>query len=101
MKLSGKKINIKEYILCKTGRASPAILGEVMTREEHEQTYCIAKNAPYLDLSRDYMGLYVYDNALVHIKICVLHSMQLNIIKNNNPTHQNLRLHDQKPINRL
>lgn len=80
MKLRGENNQHK-----RVGRASPAILGEVMTGEEHEQTYCIAKNAPYLDLSGDYTGLYVYDNALLHIKICVLHSMQLNIIKQQQP----------------
>lgn len=89
MKLSGKKNQHKRVHTCKTYRTSPAILGEVKTGEEHVQTYYTAKNAPYLVLSRNYIGLYVYDNALLYIKICVLYSMLLNIINNNNPTHQN------------
>lgn len=61
----------------------------------------MAKNAPYLDIIRNYIGLYIYNNALLHIKICVQYSMQLNIVNNSNTTHQNLGSCDQTPINRL
>ena len=84
--------NTKEYILYQTGITSPARLGEIMTREEHEQIYRIDEHAPYFDLGSTYMGLAIYDDALLHIKICVLYSVQLNTINNNsssnNTTHQ-------------